>query len=325
MIDSCPNVIGIDISSSSVKAVCLDKNGILKSYGVADLPAAATDTDVILALKSVIGEKCGECRANIGLRGLDVLTKSLTVKYGSAVEIEKQVEEHLSEFLPVEREEVVVSWEVVGKENNQVKMILIVVPKKVLERYKRLIDGVGIAVNNYEINAFSLKRSLVTNSNNKTVMVADMHSDETDIEVFAGDDLILDKTIPIGGKRITKELSQRKMISIEEAEREKRANKEIEEQMVYEIYKPLRDDIVSEIVKVASMIRIEYGIEINKIVLSGGDYNSSQWRELVLEDSSKLATVEVKTPEAITQSSVLFKEVGEKMRLANAVGLALKK
>lgn len=324
MIESCSKTIGIDIGTSSVKAACLDKNNVLVSYGIVDLPISANDTDIILALKNIIGESCGECQANVGLRGLDVLTKTLELNEGSMEEIESQVEEHLDEFLPVSRDEVVVSWEVVGREKKKIKMILIVVPKKVLERYKRLIDGVGLSINNYEINAFSLRRSLVADSKDNNVMIVDMHSDETDIEVFAGDNLVLDKTVPFGGKRITKDLSQKKMISIEEAEKEKRENKNIDEALVYQIYKPLRDDIVSEIVKAISLIRIEYAIEVDHIILSGGDFNSVQWQNLVLEDLNDIFDVNIKMPEAIEKSQVEFAQVGEKMRLANAVGLALK-
>lgn len=325
MINSCPKTIGIDISSSSVKAVCLDKNGILESYGVVDLPVSANDTDIILALKSLIGEKCVECLANVGLRGLDVLTKTLEVTIGSSKEVEMQVEEQVNDFLPVSRDEVVVSWEVIGKEKSKVKLIVIIIPKKVIDRYNRLVEGSGLSINNYEINAFSLKRALTNEIGDKTVMIVDMHSDETDIEIFDGESLILDKTVPIGGKRITKELSRSRMISIEEAEKQKRMNQDLDEQMVFEIYKPLRDDIVSEIAKIISMIAIEYGLEIDQLILAGGDFNSEQWKELVLEDLRDLTEIEIKVPEAITKSNVVFAETGERMRLSNAVGLALRK
>lgn len=324
MINSCTKAMGIDISRTSVKAVCVDEKGVLDSYGIEDLPPNAGDTDVILALKKIISPDCYKCDVVIGLRGLDVLTKKVLLKnVSSAEEMEQRVEEEIKDLLPVDREEVVVSWEVVKQTDHQLEAIIIAVPNKVIERYRRLVDGVGLKIKALEINGLALKRSFESELKNRS-MIVDVHADETDIEFYQNGVLTLDKTVPVGGMNITRALSRKLNISVEEAELKKRENKNVDEREYREIYQATIDEILSEIVKTVSMLKIDYGFQTEEILLTGGDFNTLQVAEYAVEKLVEVSAARVVVPLPVMKSDNIDKNLGDKLRLGNALGLALK-
>ncbi|MFZ5392511.1 MAG: pilus assembly protein PilM [Patescibacteria group bacterium] len=316
--------IGIDLSTTSIKLVSLDENNILEEYGIFDLPVSANDTDIILGLKGLLAKNFKSKDVVMGLRGLDVLTKLIKVKYGEYDEVEKQVEEIVKDILPVDRNEVEVSWEVIGQENEMVNLLLIIIPNSVIERYERLITGAGLNILAAEINSLAIKRALDYDSNQEIKMIVDIHADETNIEIYNQSVLSLDKTISIGGMQITRNMSKKMAISIPEAEKQKRTNTTISEKIFNESYKPVGDDILAEVGRVMSMARLDYGIKVGYIGLSGGDFNAIEFREYFIDNLSEFAKTELSIPKAVESSLNIDKNSGDRLRLINAVGLAMK-
>ncbi len=316
--------IGIDLSTTSIKLVQLDENNILAEYGIFDLPAAANDTDIILGVKSLLSKNFKGKDVVMGLRGLDVLTKLIKVKYGEYEEVEKQVEEIVKDILPVDRNEVGVSWEVIGQENEMVDLLLIIIPNSVIERYERLITGAGLNILAAEINSLAIKRALNFESNQEVKMVVDVHADETNIEIYNRSILSLDKTIAIGGMQITRNMSKKMAISIPEAEKQKRTNLSVSEKIFNESYKSVADDVLAEVGRVMSMARLDYGIKVDHIGLSGGDFNAVELKEYFIKNLSEFAKTEMSLPKAVESSLNIDNNSGDRLRLINAVGLAMK-
>lgn len=324
MINSCNKAMGIDISKTSVKVVCVDEKGVLDSYGIDDLPISASDTDVILSLKKIISSDCYKCDTVIGLRGLDVLTKKVTLQSITKIDdLEQRVEEEIKDLLPVDRSEVQISWEVIKQVGDLVEVIIIAVPNKVIERYKRLVDGIGLNIIALEINGLALKRSFESELKTDT-MIVDVHADETDIEFYKDGVLVLDKTIPFGGMNITRSLSRLLNIPVEEAEVKKREKVLVEQSEFDEMYKKTVDDILVEIVKTVSMLKIDYGYETSEILLTGGDFNTKNLADYMIEKLAEVSLARVVIPRAVMMSDNIDKELGDKLRLGNALGLALK-
>ncbi len=323
MINICNKAIGIDISKSSVKAVCVDESNVMDSYGIEDLPPNSGDTEVILALKKILSPDCYNCDVVIGLRGLDVLTKHVMLpQIDSVEEMEAKVEEEMKDLLPVQRSEVQLSWEVLMQTDNQIGAVLIAVPNKVIERYRRLVDGVGLNIKSLEVNALAIKRSLEEEMKENT-MIVDIHADETDIEYYNNGSLLIDKTISMGGFNITRQLSRKLNMSIEEAELRKREGIQSPTEFD-EMYKMTADDIISEVVKVISMLEIDYQEKPEEILLTGGDFNSKEFENYFVEKLSEICSVRVVVPRGIINSDNIDKKLSDKFRLTNALGLALK-
>lgn len=323
MIKACKKNIGIDIGQTSVKAVCLNEDMTIDSYGIKDLSVNANDTEIILALKSILQDGCKGSEVMVGLRGLDVITKNLEVKIGSIGDIEKQVDEELKFILPIDRSEVEVSWEVVEKVGDKVKLILIIVPKDLIKRYKRLIEAVDLKLKGLEINALAIRRALKDNLKN-IVLLIDIHGDETNLDVYNGEKLILDRTIPYGGMKLTRALSRKKLISIEEAEILKRKNEELGSTDFAEAYQPVLDDMIAEVVRTISLLNIEENISIEQIYLTGGDFHAQQVKNYFLEMLKKIAKVDLLNLELVEKSQSIDKGNSDKLRLVNAIGLAKK-
>lgn len=320
MIDKCDKAIGLDISDSSIKAVCLNASDKLESYGIEDLVPGSTDQDLVIAIKKVIDGQCRGCEINVGLRGTEVLTKILNLEAADSEELTVKVEEEIKSFLPVLREEVEVSWEVISVEDNQVKLLVIIIPKEVLLRYQRVIEGAGFAIKSFEINALTLKRSLGNKVLGKKMLI-DVHAEEIDIELYRDNEVVVDRTIPFGGKKITQLLTHKLNINVEEAENYKRNNKVDEEQFLY-AYKPFADDLISEIKRMLSMTELEYGVKPDKVLITGGDFAQEKLFQYLYKNLSADIEIELVKPEAVVDGAEI--KEADKLRLCNAVGLALK-
>lgn len=323
MIKSCDNLIGVDLSATSVKAVCINQDKVMDSHGIVDLAPGANDTDVILALKGIVGTDCANCPVVVGLRGLDVLTKLIKVDIKEIVNIEQVVEGYFAEILPVDRNEVEVSWEVIAKEEGKVKVLIIAVPNKVLSRYNRLIEGAGLKVKTFEINALAVRRALGSQIKGKA-MVVDVHADETDIEFYDDQTLIYDKTVSIGGMSITRAIAKKYSMTFAEAEMKKRSSNQVEAGEFDQLYRSTADQILTEAIRSASLVEIEYNCKPQEILLSGGDFATEQLLKYFTENLTPIAMSRLVMPEAVMKSDNINKETGERYRLLNAVGLALK-
>jgi|GEM_PF-2987760 len=320
MIDKCDKAIGLDISDSSIKAVCLDAGNKLESYGIEDLIPGSTDQDLVIAVKKVISSQCRGCEINVGLRGTEVLTKILKLEATDSEELTAKVENEIKSFLPVLREEVEVSWEVISVDDNQIKLLVIIIPKEVLLHYQRVIEGAGFTIKNFEINALTLKRSLGSRASGK-VMLIDVHAEEIDMELYHDNEVIIDRTLPFGGKKITQLLTHKINVNVEEAEIFKRKNEIDEEQFLY-AYKPFADDLMAEIKRLISLAELEYGIKPEKIMLTGGDFAQSKLFEYLHKNLGEDSVLELINSDAV-DGGVEIKEA-DKLRLCNAIGLALK-
>ena len=323
MIEKCQNVIGLDLSKTTLKAVCLDNDKNILSYGITDLGIGSGDTEIILALKAMVGEKCPGCSLAVGLRGLEVFTRIFKVKIGSYEEVEKQVEEQLSNVLPVDRDEVEVSWEVLEKESETVTLLVIVVPNKVIERYQRLIKGAGLQLEGAEINPLSLKRAFAIDQ--EKTMLVDIHGDEMDIEFLDKEKLLLDKTLPIGGKVFTRNISKKMGITIEEAEKLKRSwGKDISDEMFESAYKVSAHDFIMQIGKIISMLEIENNIQPERILFSGGDLVIEKLFNFMKENLENVAECSLVSPKNMIKDDNFFISQADRYRLATAYGLAMK-
>jgi len=316
--------LGVDLSTTSLKIVQLDEQNVLKEYGIFDLPVSPNDTDIILGLKGLLNKKFTTKNAVVGLRGLDVLTKLIRVKYGDYADVEKQVEKILLDFLPIDRDAVEVSWEVIGQVDDLVDLLLIVIPKNVLERYERLLAGAGLKILAAEINALAVKRAAKLEKSEQVEMVIDMHADETNIVIYNRGVLLLDKTIPKGGMAITRLMSRKMTISVVEAEKQKRDSKSVDEKVFHESYKPVADLILAEVGRVMSIASLDYDLKVEKIWLCGGDFNADNLREYFIHNLSEFIDTQLFIPSGVDLSQNITKESGDCLRLVNAIGLAMK-
>jgi len=321
MIEKCEKVIGLDISDSSVKLVCLGGNNALDSFAIVELIPGATDQDIVMAIKKGIGEGCRGGEVNVGLRGTDVLTKILTLRADNAEQLSALVEEEVKDLLPVERNEVELSWDVISAGGGEVKLLLIIVPKEVLLRYQRVIEGAGLKVKNFEINAYTLKRSFGKMAQGK-VMLIDVHSDETDIEVYHDNVLLVDRTVDFGGRKITQLLAHLLNINVEEAENFKRQNK-VDDNQFEKTYRPVAVSLADEIKRTLVMAQLEFDFYPDRILLTGGDFAQEKLGSHITELLGDKNDVVISGPEIEINQSIAISQA-EKMRVVNAIGLAQK-
>jgi type IV pilus assembly protein PilM len=167
----------------------------------------------------------------------------------------------------------------------EVQVLLVAVPKDVINKYDRIIRLAGLKLEAIEAETFSLARSLVGNDKSPIVIV-DTGDRSSNISIVDRGYIRITHNLEIGGKEITKSLSQRMNISYEEAEeikktisrnlfasQEREFNPGAANQLsgfeIKETAHPVLEAISDEVKKIIDHYQIKYNRRIEKCILAG--------------------------------------------------------
>lgn len=203
-------------------------------------------------------------------------------------------------YIPVPADEVQFNWSIVEKSaqqsnalkspdspaskgvlsgaSNKIQVLLVAVPKEIINRYKNIAKSVGL-IAEFEVEAFSAARSLIKKGidDKGVLIIADIGAKSTDICVVDGGLLRMSHNFESSGSNITKALSEGVKLSLEKAE-EFKIKKGIKlassEKSALDSILPLIDMIIFEIQRIDMNYRQRTdGRKVQKIILSGGSAN----------------------------------------------------
>jgi type IV pilus assembly protein PilM len=232
-------VIGLDISSTSVKLLELSKsNGRyrVEAYAVEPLPPNAvvekniSDVEGVgEAVKRVISRsKCSAKSAAVAVAGSAVITK--TIEMDSELtdeEMENQITVEADQYIPYPLDEVALDFEVQGlSERNpeQVEVLLAACRKENVEMREAALQLGGLKPLIVDIEAHAMKRAfeqlkpqLGSNPEDLVVAIIDIGATMTTLSVLADERSIYTREQLFGGKQLTEEIQRRYSLSFEEA------------------------------------------------------------------------------------------------------------
>ncbi len=208
-------------------------------------------------------------------------------------------------FVPIPLEEMILDWEVL-KEPGQVisdgeeigekrkkdeidkeksknakgetakgnlKVLLTAAPKNLVNRYVELFKEVGLQLVGLETESFALERSLVGNDLNP-VMVVDLGSRFTSIIIFSGGVPILNRSIDVGGRSVTKGLAETMGLSEPQAEQYKRdMSISLEKEPLEKLPRPvayLINSLINEMRYILNIYQSQSRQPVSKVILTGG-------------------------------------------------------
>ena len=344
--------LGIDIGTSAIKLVELEKKEgryQLKTYGIFPLieylkhlgpklrleEARIDEKELAEMIKRILQEAgVRNRRARFSIPVYSSFSIAIDLPPMPKEEIAAAIPFEAKRYIPVPIAEVVLDWSVISplKKNikgnkepsgpEQIQVLLVAVPKEVINRYNRIAQLTGLQIQGLEAETFSLARSLVGNDIS-SILLVDTGARSTNISIVDEGYVRLTHNLEMGGAEVSRSLAQRMNISIEEAEEIKKASQAPQaevEAIIYSIF----DLIVTEIRKIINRYQIKYQRKIEKCILAGDgsrvmglpDYLS---RQLNLEVSLGYPFARLVYP-PILQPTI--KELGPS--LAVAVGLAMK-
>lgn len=162
----------------------------------------------------------------------------------------------------------------VGEElKGNIKVLLTAAPKNLVNNYVELFKDVGLRLVGLETESFAIERSLIGNDRNP-IMVIDIGSKVTSIIIFSDGVPILNRSIDMGGKTITKALVEIMGLTEDQAEQFKRdMGVKVATDTLEDLPKPIKDaitQIMNEIRYILNIYKNQNKKPISKIVVTGG-------------------------------------------------------
>lgn len=245
------SALGIDIGSSSIKVVQLQKKGdkaVLETYGELSLgpygdvaigqSTNLTTNKIVQAVSDLISEK--EVAITTKVCGLAIPFKAsllsiITVPEVGEKEMASMVNIEARKYIPVPISEVTIDWSIVPKRETEepvifktekkakmVDVLLVAIHNNIIKQYKEITDKTGLMAKFFEIEIFSSIRAILEGVQGP-VMIFDMGASSTKLYIIDRGLIYSSHTINSGSQEITANIARILSVSIEEAEVIKRS------------------------------------------------------------------------------------------------------
>ena len=289
---SARTLIGLDIGSTSIKAVVLSKTSVppkLLSLGEVATPAPgfASDNDLDLtnlstAIKSLVeGMQSPTKEVAISLPESKVFTRVIyDLPFLSDEDLSSAIRYAAEEFVPMPIQDVNLNWQVIARSaqkgpSSKTVVFVIATPKTLLDKYIRVITGAELRPVLVETEIIAAARSLVAaNPFSPTTLIIQLGALTTDFAIVHDGLILLTRSISTGGIAITRAIAQLFNFEITQAEEYKKVYGLLEDQLEGKLVtaiKPIINVIASEAKKVIQAYESQNPTHlVKRVVLTGG-------------------------------------------------------
>ena len=285
-------LLGIDISSTSVKLLELSQSGNryrVESYAVEPLPANAVVEKNIVELEGVgealtrvlVKARTNVRNAAVAVAGSAVITKTIEMDAGlSDDELESQMKLEADQYIPYPLEEVAIDFEVQGystRNPERVDVLLAACRKENVEVREAALALAGLSARVVDVEAYALERSfgliaaqLSNNQEKLIVAVVDIGATMTTLSVLHNGRIIYTREQLFGGRQLTEEIQRRYGLSMGEAGLAKKQGG-LPDDYHSEVLQPFKDAVVQQVSRSLQFFFAsgQYH-EVDYIMLAGG-------------------------------------------------------
>ena len=290
---SSPPLIGLDVSTSSVRLVELSQLGKgelrLERYASEPLPRGAVVDGNIENLEQVseavrrVWKKSGTRIkfAALGMPPASVITKKIILPAGlSEDQLEVQVESEASQYIPFALDEVSLDFDVIGPAANSpddIEVMLAASRKEKVEDRVALAEAAGLTAVVMDIESYAARAALdrVTAMMpqagvGQIVALFQVGAQVTHISVMLDGDTIYEREQPFGGNQLTQDIVRAYGLSFEEAEARKRAG-DLPENYQAELLTPFLENAALEVTRAIQFFYTSTPYtRIDQLFLAGG-------------------------------------------------------
>ena len=288
-----PPLIGVDISSVSIKLVELSDDGHggykLEGYATQPLPKGAmvdgnvSDLEKVIDVMRLAWKLLGtrEKRIALALPTAAVISKKVQMAAGMREEdMEAQVEAEANQYIPFSLDEVNIDFQILGpaaKNPDEVEVLIVASRKEKIEDRVAVAEGAGLKALVMDVESYATEAaySLVANQlpnagREQTVMIADIGAAMMHVNVLHDNKSIYTREQNFGGGQLTQEIQSRFGLSLEEAEIAKRRGG-LPDSYELEVLQPFMLSIATEIARALQFFTssTQYN-RVDHIVLAGG-------------------------------------------------------
>lgn len=290
---SKPTFLGIDFGTSSIKAVELrveEKDVYLNNYaeinlttierGGDDQSQGNYDARVTTYLRALLDRLQPKTKqVYVAMPAFIGLVALVEFPRMSEKELQEAIQFEAHKYIPSPLEEVALSWEIVGetgdpsvggKNSGKVEVLLVAALNKEVERYESYVKSVDCDMQLLELETFSMVRSVV-DGDPGTYLVADIGSRATNLVLVENGLVKVSRNLDVGGRDITRTLTEGLNISEDRAESLKKSSKDYLNAPGTKLIFPSLEVILSEMQRIIAMHQARRPDQpIDGIILSGG-------------------------------------------------------
>lgn len=296
-------VLGVDISSTSVKVLELSQQGSrfrVDSYAVEPLPAnsvvekSINDAEAVGAVvaKVVSKSRSGAKHAAVAVAGSAVITKVIQMN-GSLREqdLESQIQLEADQYIPYPLDEVSLDFEIQGPnaQNPEVNDVLLAACRKEnVELREDALEIGGLTTRIVDVEAYAMERamSLIVSQlpgegADQTVAVIDIGATMTTLSVMVDGKTIYTREQLFGGRQLTDEIQRRYGLSQEESGLAKKQGG-LPDDYEQEVLEPFKEAVIQQVSRSLQFFfaSTQYN-DVDYIVLAGGTASISGIADLV--------------------------------------------
>lgn len=300
-----PPLIGLDISSTSVKLLELSRHGDgyrVEAYAAEPLPPNSvvekniTDVEAVGEAIRRVAKRAGSRTkfACVAVAGSSVITKVITMPASlSEEEMESQIELEADQYIPYSLEEVNLDFEILGTSEDNPDTVDVLLAASRSENVDSRVAAVelgGLTAKVVDIEAYTLENAfgLITSqipggSDDKTIAIIDVGATMTTLSVLHNEKIIYTRDQVFGGKQLTEEIQRRYGLSYEEAGMAKRQGG-LPDNYVPEVLEPFKDAMAQQVSRsLQFFFSSSQHNSVNHIVLAGGSASIPGVDELIEE------------------------------------------
>jgi type IV pilus assembly protein PilM len=284
------NLVGLDIGSSSVKAVELGKKGAalhLLNLGFENLQTDTIVDGQIMELNNVsnvIAQIFNEhqirtTRVAAGVSGHSVIVKNIVLPQMSSEELQESFSWHAEEHIPFDIADVNLDYELTGKSQDALHVLMAACKSDKIANVKQAIQLAGKNPVIIDVDAFALQNCYELNYRPKPgelVALLNIGAATMNINILNGTRSIFARDASVGGSQYTSLLQKELGLSFEQAEGVKRGMalpEGVEPRPIQPIIETVSETLALEVKKTVDFYRASAqegeGV-IQKILLAGG-------------------------------------------------------
>ena len=258
-------VLGIDISSTTVKLLELSRQGgsyRVESYAVAHLPPEAViekDVNQVETVGALIRDLVARSKTRVkriaaAVSGSAVIIKTVTMPDGlSDEELEAQLAVEADQYIPYPLEEVAIDFEVLAPAaNDTVTVLLVACHQQTIDARVDALEIAGLTVGIMDVEVLAMGRALallekqLPGENLRSVAMVDIGASMTTLSVFSDGESVYTREQFFGDKQLTDEIMNRYGLSFEEAGLAKK-QQGLPEDYEQEVLQPFREALVQQV------------------------------------------------------------------------------
>ncbi len=343
--------IGLDIGSSSVKAVQLRRKGsgwALQAFGMQPL-VPQTIVDGTIMDQGAVSDSIRQLWARLKLKqkdvaiaiaGHSVIIKKIAVPQMSMDALAMNIRSEAEHHIPFGRDDVEIDYHVTNPStaSGQTEMLLVAAKKEVVNDYIQVVRDAGLIPQVVDVAAFASQNGFEANyplDPRETIVLINIGAAISNINIVRSGVSLFTRDVTIGGNAYTEEIQKQLGIAADEAEAYKVGGNQVEDGVVPQDVIRVMDG-VSEVMAGEFQRSLDFFLattadaNVTRIALAGGSSKVASlhraierrsrlplevvdaWKRVEIDPSLDRAYLAAHSPEALIGVGLAMRAVGDK-------------